>query len=506
MNQRILFIKTMANQLKSTEELALDILNDPKYDDFPQYVDKTMIQDTFDEYGYKLNPFNSNIYANIINSPNIEGHYLAANLPEIDSLVINETCSTNNIHKILDKNDDITHIGVSAYAHGLDRVINLIDTLKKDYSDKILYVGNVGATFSHLQKLIEPQNICLGNGVPWLREKLGLPKFNRNDIIIPSIMHDTKQLPINMKTFYLVSQIGCPFNCDFCITSMLQYNPFSSAKRIIESLENARKKINKDIFIQICEPNACFPERVWKIVFDYFMNEGKSDKTMYIICLISLAHLQKFNLKKIQSESSLKFFFVNYGIESTLTDRYKKNKGISDKFVQSLGNLGIITNHNFILGLPFHNKKNIKIEIQRNLEYSSCWYFISNLKPLPMTETYNQLKKEGRIYGEDLPPELVYHEGYFPFDHPYLGGGFSALKYDFEAYYQTEEKIIDVYSAFVRALENSPVLENEKSMLKLIKVLKDLSKMNYTMFEPRMELFQSEIFKTRINSFLSVKH
>ena len=100
MNQRILFIKTMANQLKSTEELALDILNDPKYDDFPQYVDKTMIQDTFDEYGYKLNPFNSNIYANIINSPNIEGHYLAANLPEIDSLVINETCSTNNIHKI----------------------------------------------------------------------------------------------------------------------------------------------------------------------------------------------------------------------------------------------------------------------------------------------------------------------------------------------------------------------------------------------------------------------
>ena len=87
MKKRILFIKTLPKQLKCTEESALEILNDPKYDELTQYVDKDEIQKAFDEYGYKLNPFNSYIYTNTLNAPNIEGHYLATNLPEIDDLL-----------------------------------------------------------------------------------------------------------------------------------------------------------------------------------------------------------------------------------------------------------------------------------------------------------------------------------------------------------------------------------------------------------------------------------
>ncbi len=308
------------------------------------------------------------------------------------------------------------------------------------------------------------------------------------DYQIPSIIADVYQFPIKIKSFYLVSQIGCPYNCDFCITSTLQYTPFSNSKKIIECLEAINKSIGQDFFIQICEPNACFPERVWNEVFEYFMNEGKTKNRMYIICLISLAHLAKFNLKKIQSESSLKFFFVNYGIESTLTDNYVKNKGISNKFIQYLSTLGIITNHNFILGLPFHNKKNIEIEIKRNLEYDSCWYFISNMKPLPMTEVYNLFNNQGRIFNDDLPPEMVYREGFFAFDHPTLGKGYSALKYAFKAYIESEKKVSNTYSAFANALQNSPILEQEPSILKVIESLRELSEMNNIMIKPRVDI------------------
>ncbi len=505
MKQRILFIKTLAQKLKSTEELALEILNDPKYDNIPQYVDKNEIQSAFDEYGYKLNPFNSLIYANALNAPNIEGHYLATNIPEIDSLVVDESCTSNEIHKILDKNDDITHIAISAYAHGLDRVVNLINTIKKDYSDKTLYVGNVGAAFSYVQKLVKAENICLERGVPWLRKKFGLPKLNREEYEISHLIADSNLLPVNMKILYLVTQIGCPYNCDFCITANLQYNPFSNAKQIINYLEKAREKVGNDIFVYLCEPNACFPERTWKEIFRYFMNEGKSDKNMYILCLISLAHLQKFNLRKIQSESSLKFFLVNYGIESTLSGGYKKNQGVTNQFIQSLSDLGIITNHNFIIGLPHHNEKNIDIEIQNNIEYDSCWYFISTLKPLPLTETYNQLNKEGRIFGDDLPPEFICRDGFFSFNHPNLGRGFSALKYAFKSYYETEKKVIDVYSMFAKTIENSPIIEHEKSLIRVVKTFQKLSKLNYTLFEPRMEAHLNEIYKTRLDSLLKMK-
>ena len=101
MKRRLLFIKTLPKRMKSSEELALDVLNDPKYDDFPQYVDKDVIQKAFDEYGHRLNPFNSLIYSDIMNSPNVQGHFLAANIPEIESLVIDGVCLKEDLKKLL---------------------------------------------------------------------------------------------------------------------------------------------------------------------------------------------------------------------------------------------------------------------------------------------------------------------------------------------------------------------------------------------------------------------
>ena len=57
-------MKSLPLELRSTEEFALEVLNNPKYDEFPQYIDKHEIQRAFDEYGYKLNPYNSSIYEN----------------------------------------------------------------------------------------------------------------------------------------------------------------------------------------------------------------------------------------------------------------------------------------------------------------------------------------------------------------------------------------------------------------------------------------------------------
>jgi radical SAM superfamily enzyme YgiQ (UPF0313 family) len=488
MPKKILFVKSLPKQLKSTEELAIEALNNPEYDKFPQYIDKNEIQRAFDEYGYKLNPFNSAIYTNVLNAPNIEGHFLAANIPEIDSMVLDGSFKGEDISKILDKNDDITHIGISAYAHGLDNVVDLIEVLKRDYPDKIIYIGGVGSVYSYIQKLVESQNICTGNGIPWLRRKFNLSKLERGDYQLPVIIKDTTILPVRMKTLYLVSQIGCPFNCDFCITSnIIQYNPFTTAKKIIRYIEDVREHASRDMFLYLCEPNACFPERVWKEVFNYFMtNRKRNDINFHIVCLISLAHLQKFDLKKIQERSAVKFFFVNFGIESTLQGGYKKNQGVTNEFIKSISDMGIISNHNFILGLPFHTEKSIDLEIKRNLEFDSCWYFISTLKPLPMTKTYQQLKNEGLLFKDDLPPEFVFREGFFPFKHKNLGGGFSALKYAFKAYYETEKKVIDVYSVFAETLSKSPLAERTSSMNKIIKSIETISRMNYTLFEPRM--------------------
>ena len=494
-----MYIKSLPSKLRSTEEFALEVLDNPEYDKFPQYVNKNDIQKAFDEFGYKLNPYNSTIYANSLGSPNIEGRFLSKNIPEIESIVIDKAITEENIKEIIDKSDDITHIGLSIYAHRLENAIKIIEVINKNYPELELFIGGTGTIFERLSKLVHRKNICTGNGIVWLRKKFGLSQLKIRDYKISTVIMNTRILPINIKTAYMVTQIGCPYNCDFCTTSkQLQYLPFSKSEVIIENLRNLLEMDRRDKFLYLCEPNACFPERDWNEVFNYFINyKGSYDNYLYIICLISLNHLKNFNLRLIQEKCRIKFLMVNFGIESTLKGGYEKNRGISKDYIKNLSDLGIITNHNFILGLPYHTNKNIDLEIKGNLEYNSNIYFISTLKTLPRTYLYELLKKDGRLFGDDLPAELVYQDGFFTFNHKALGGGFSALKYAFKAYNEVEKNVIDVYSNMAETLFKSPIADNSSFLKKIIKILLNLSNHNFKLFEPRMPRTLSNIFRAK---------
>ncbi len=496
-----MFIKSLPLELKSTEEFALEVLNNPKYDKFPQYVNKNDIQKAFDEFGYKLNPYNSAIYSTSLGSPNIEGHFLSTNIPEIEFVIIDDAVTESNINEIIDNSEDITHIGLSVYAHRLENAIRIIEIIKNDYPEIELYIGGPGVIYKRLNQLVNKKNICYSNGIAWLRKKFDLRQLTAREYKISTIIMNTQILPINIKTAYMVTQIGCPYNCDFCITAKhLSYFPFSKAKEIIKNLKYLLEMNRRDKFLYLCEPNACLPERDWKKVFNYFINyKGAYDNYLYIICLISLNHLKNFNLKLIQEKSRVKFLLVNFGIESVLKGGYMKNSGISKSFLKNLSDLGIITNQNFILGLPHHTQKNIELEIKGNLEYDSSMYFISTLKPLPLTTLYELLKKEGRLFGDDLPAELVYEDGFFPFNHKELGSGFSALKYAFKAYYETEKKVIDIYSKMAETLSKAPLAENSPYLKKIIRILLELSESNFRLFNPRMGEPLSDLYRSRIS-------
>lgn len=496
-SKKIVFIKTVSLQVKPTEQFALEILNNPKYDDYPQYIDKDEIQKAFDEFGNKLNPFNGEIYSGGMSAPNVEGKFLAENIPEIDSLVIDEACDDKKVQDILDKDSDITHIGLSTYAEGLSNGINIIKMIKREFPDKILYLGGIGVLYPYYQNLIKTKNICFGHGVNWLREKFELRPFNFKEFRIPIIISNGGLFPT--KAAYAVTQLGCPFNCDFCVSSNLPYNPFCDKHKIIEYFEKVLSQCDEDIFLYICDPNAFFPEKTWKSIFDYFIeNRRKWDVNLYIIALTSLAHLSKFNLKKIQKECTLKLFLANYGIESTTGGYYEKNRGVTNEFIKNLNELGIITYHNFILGLPHHNKHNIDLEISRNMQYDSIVYSVNTLKPMPTTSIYKQLLENDQLFGEDLPPEFWYKDGFFPFRHKNLGKGFSALKYAFKGYFECEKKCIDVYSGFSEILSRSNYLDSSHLIRRFIRTFLKLSEFNLSLFRLRMPISLVNEYELRL--------
>lgn len=362
-----------------------------------------------------------------------------------------------------------------------------------------MYVGGVGTVYSQIQKLVPARNICVGNGVNWLRKKINLKPLSPKEIKIPKISGNLINFPIKARTIYLVTQIGCPNTCDFCIThNFLKYSSFSKSKKIIEFIEDFSTQISRDGFIFLCEPNSLFPELTWKKVFEYFIENRKNfDNNLFLFFSSSLNHINKFDLEVIQHKSPLKFFMINYGIESTIKG-YPKNQGDSKKVIERLNKLGVFTNHNYIIGLPFHTKEIINLEIRNNLGFNSDLFAVHSFKPIPSTLLYKQLELENSLYSNNVPHEFLYASGFLPFNHKYIGGGFEILKYFFKAIYEGEKKTIDVFDCFANKLLDLFAITNSRKIKKAVKVFMGMSKINLNSFQARMPNKFTRIFKKRI--------
>ncbi len=479
----------------------LKVRDDPKYDNHP-LINKKAIDEAVKEYKNKVAyATNKNIPNVSVLKTNIEGRLLAENIPEIPSIVINEICTEEIIRKTLNKHD-ISHIALSIYATGMYETIKIIKTIQTEFKDVELYIGGVGTVYSHLQELVEQKNTCTGNGINWMRGKFNLKPLSNEEFIIPKIFGNFPESPVPMKTAFLITQLGCPNNCDFCITpNFLKYKALSNGDKIIRFIEDLSSESNKDIFLFMIEPNAFFPEHTWKKIFNYFIeNSGRIDNNIFIAFEGSLNHINKFDLETIQRKSPIKFLLISYGIESTLRGGYLKNQGNPEKIIERLNKVGIVTKQNYILGLPFHTKKNIDLEIKNNLKFHPDLYSVYNFKPIPGTPLYNQLKSKNRVYDKTLPLEFLYAFGFLPFTHEHLGGGFNILKYIFKAIYENEKRSIDIYGNFSNKLLDLFALTNSRKIKWAAKSFMKINSLYFNSFQARMPNRLATIYKQRLKS------
>lgn len=479
----------------------LKVRDDPRYDNHP-LINKKAIDEAVKEYKNKVAYATSkNIYNASVLKTNIEGRLLAENIPEIPSIVINEVCTEEIMRKTLNRHD-ITHIALSVYSTGIDKTIKIIKTIQSEFKDIELYIGGVGTVYPHLKELVEPKNTCVGNGINWLRDKFNLKPLSNEEFNIPKIFGNFPESPVPMKTAFLITQLGCPNNCDFCITpNFLNYKPLSNADKIIRFIEDLSLESNKDIFLFMIEPNAFFPEHTWKKIFNHFIeNSDRIDNNIFIAFEGSLNHINKFDLETIQRKSPIKFLFISYGIESTLKGGYLKNQGNPEKIIERLNKVGIVTKQNYILGLPHHTKKNIDLEIKNNLKFNPDLYSVYSFKPIPGTPLYNQLNVENCLYDRSLPTDFLYAFGFLPFAHKHLGGGFNILKPLFKAIYENEKKKIDVYGNFANKLLDLFALTNSRKIKWAAKSFMKLNELYLTSFQVRMPRKLTTIYKQKINN------
>ena len=97
---KIVFFKSLSVLNRS---FALKVLHDPKYDNNP-LINKEAIHESMDKYRDKLDFLDTEFSPTIPKlDRNIEGHYLAQNIPEITSVVVDEICNMEILYKTLYK-------------------------------------------------------------------------------------------------------------------------------------------------------------------------------------------------------------------------------------------------------------------------------------------------------------------------------------------------------------------------------------------------------------------
>ncbi len=289
-----------------------------------------------------------------------------------------------------------THVGISFIVPNMLKTKRMAEYIRKNYPEIKIILGGYGTIIPNLKDMIPYDEICIGEGVRWLRKYFeDYPDAPLKHPVIygPSFRriygHKTKP-----KGSILLPGVGCENACDFCVTSYKFGNKYipllSTGKEIFETCLNIESEIGSKGFSIMDENFLKNPSRAIELLEEM----TKHNKT-YVFDIFSSAEV----IRKVGVDflNRLGIHMIWIGVES---ERYihKKTKGIDMKaLIEELQSKGIIVITSAILFLDHHDKNTIQKDIDYVISLESNLIQFMNYTPYPTTSLYKRLEKEGRL-------------------------------------------------------------------------------------------------------------
>jgi len=374
----------------------------------------------------------------------VSGGFIASNLETPTDIIhgfIHAEEVINALKKALNEGFPYTHVGFSIYVAAYSKFVECANAVKNFDENIITIAGNAGALFPGTEKYVD--YVCKGDGIPFLRKLLGENETTPYKLeIVPQNTYFLFQgIRMPMKVLRLVTKLGCPHSCDFCITHHLYEgkvtNPFFTPQHVHDKIVEYVKKVNyKDFIIMFCEPQAIINKKWWYDLFESFNGDTQEYP---IIILSTLASIADMDLDRI-SKSALRINFINIGIES-FSHPYSKNVNhhTTKEIIGKLADYGIGTYATFIIGYDHQDRNLIWEEIHKLVDLDIAQIELFNLHPLPETPLWDKYKSEGRLL--DVPNDFYYLPGFQSFYHPHFRPGFEdilPLMYEIYQYFEKE--------------------------------------------------------------------
>jgi len=350
-------------------------------------------------------------------------------------------------------------VGISSIIPNMEKVRKMCELIRIYLPGAAIVVGGHIANVPDLDKRIDVDHICKGEGVSWFRRFLG------SDEDVP-IRHPyvysgfgTRIVGINTPEIrgntaaMVIPSVGCPMGCNFCSTSALFggkgrfVNFYETGDELFKVMDDIEKRLKVHTFFIMDENFLLHRKRALRLL--ELMKQHKKSWSMFVFSSAKI--LQTYSIQEL---IRLGISWVWMGLEGK-DSQYEKLEGVDTRIlVSELQSHGIRVLGSTIIGLEDHRPENICRVIDHAVSHNAVFHQFMLYTALPGTPLYEQHASRANIIGEEKLPTADVHGQYrFNFHHEHITGGMetSFLK-----------------EAFVRDFK-----ENGPSLMRMIRVMLD---------------------------------
>ncbi len=349
-----------------------------------------------------------------------------------------------------------THIGISFIVPNVLRVRRMARYIRKHSPAAKIILGGHGAAIPDLDKLVDYDDICRGEGVRWLRRYFGEDpdKPISHPVVHSAVSQRIYGAPIIRKAGIIITGVGCQNSCNFCATSHKfekRYTPFlRNGREIFEACVKTEKALGLRDFALMDENFFKVPKRARQLL-EKMEKHGK----VYTFSTFSSAEtIVKLGVDFLL-RMGIKFLWI--GVESK-EDIYAKTKGIDmRRLITELQNKGITVLASSILFLEHHDKETIAEDIDWAIELESDFLQFMQYGPIPGTTLYKEYHEKNKLI-ENVPWPSQHGQGEIWFRHPHftLPETFEYTKKAFARKFQTHGPgVVNMAHTYIKGYINA---------------------------------------------------
>jgi hypothetical protein len=290
------------------------------------------------------------------------------------------------------------YVGISSIVPNFQKVKWMVDQTRRISPHSKIVIGGFCAGIPDLQKILDVDYVCIGEGISFMRELLGMPaefKFKNPDIstyfieLLGVPLFGIPQAP------QIIVGLGCSYGCDFCSPSHFfgrrHIKFYTSGKDLFAEMVRVSKKLKTNMISFIGDDNFLLDLNRAEELRHCVVESGQTFNTLIFA---SADKVIDFGPEKL-AEMGVGMVWI--GRESKYSN-YPKNRNIDMKtLIDELRLYGINTILSSILLLDNHNKENIHDDINEHLACRPTFSQFSHYAPVPGTPLWDRMRDEGRL-------------------------------------------------------------------------------------------------------------